>query len=114
MTPAATSAFAAMATSLLFGFIAHTMRIVKVAILAMLNPKQSALGRKIRLAARFFWNIVICVTPTAKKHAIRTAEIGISTPRVGKPPNRRSEERRVGKECRARWWAYGVEKKQKG
>src|SRR5437870_11942092 len=26
-------------------------------------------------------------------------------------PNHRSEERRVGKECRARWWAEPVQKK---
>src|SRR5438552_17973971 len=27
-------------------------------------------------------------------------------------PDERSEERRVGKECRVRWWAYDVKKKK--
>src|SRR6266542_6556421 len=34
-----------------------------------------------------------------------------STPVFRSP--KRSEERRVGKECRSRWWPYNLEKKQK-
>src|SRR5437762_12020676 len=29
-----------------------------------------------------------------------------------KPPDQRSEERRVGKECRSRWWAKGYKEKR--
>src|SRR5690242_21884864 len=34
-------------------------------------------------------------------------------PPVGQKDRLRSEERRVGKECRSRWWPYHTEKKSK-
>jgi hypothetical protein len=66
ITPAATSALAAIVTSGLVGLVAHTIRMVKVATLAMLNPKQSALGVNFLPALRFFWNMVMCVAPMAR------------------------------------------------
>lgn len=87
MTPAATSALAAIVTFGSVGLVAHTIRMVKVATLAMLKPKQSTLGTNLRPALRFFWNMVMCVAPMARKHAMNTAHMGISTPREGMPPN---------------------------
>src|SRR5437016_14194300 len=53
-------------------------------------------------------------TPTVTKDGVMVAkeiELENACENMGAQMVRRSEERRVGKECRARWWAY--RKKQK-
>src|SRR5438034_9889234 len=37
--------------------------------------------------------------------------VGDVQPSMVDPPGERSEERRVGKECRSRWWTYHEKKK---
>src|SRR5438093_13733440 len=48
------------------------------------------------------------VPDVAADHVVPLGEVTTA------PPSPRSEERRVGKECRSRWWPYADKKRKKG
>ena len=51
------------------------------------------------------------ITPNSASN-VPMVSLKSTDPKIRTKANFRSEERRVGKECRSRWWAVTVNKKQ--
>lgn len=75
-----------MATDTLWGYDAHTRRMVHASIRAMQKPKIMPEMMNLRPRRRLTWRSAMCVTAPMTNNARNTAVMGLSSCFVGCPP----------------------------
>lgn len=85
-TPAATKIWAAIASRMFVGLVAHTILKTQLVIRAMQKPKSMPDMRNLCPRLLLTWRIVMLETAPVMKRTKKTAVIGTSTPIVGTPP----------------------------